>query len=68
MSVCAFVCVVCDVWVHVCFCMLCICVCFCLHVCVCVRVCMCVLGCNVMVILKLFDNRVGCDNMVGVLR
>ena len=36
--------------------------------CVFVCVCICVLGCNVMVIQKLFDNRVGCDNMIGVLR
>ena len=43
---------------------LCVLVCMCVFVCVCVRV----LGCNVMVIQKLFDNRVGCDNMVGVLR
>ena len=43
---------------------MCVLVCMCVFVCMCVRV----LGCNVMVIQKLFDNRVGCDNMVGVLR
>ena len=43
---------------------MCVLVCMCVFVCVCI----CVLGCNDMVIQKLFDNRVGCDNMIGVLR
>ena len=54
---CAFVCVLCDVWVLVCLCVLCVCVCVCMCVCVCVCVC-------VYVILWVFYIQVGCDNMV----
>ena len=52
---CVFVCVVCDVWVHVCLCV-CLCVCFCVCVCLCfVCVCVCVCVCKD-VILSLFRN------------